>query len=57
MIGMRESKEDMRENMRPTSDLDTIFETIERIMIKVAVLIAPTDKPGENRQLNLMSIR
>ena len=45
MIGMRESKEDMRENMRPTSDLDTIFETIERIMIKVAVLIAPTDKP------------
>ena len=42
---MRESREDMRENMRPTSDLDTIFETIERMIIKVAVLMAPTDRP------------
>ena len=44
-MGIRESREDMRENMLPTSDLDTIFETIERMITKVAVLIAPTDNP------------
>ena len=44
-IGTRESKEETRENIVPISDLATIFETMERTMVEVAMLIAPTDKP------------
>ena len=45
-IGTRESKEETRENILPISDLATIFETIERTIVEVAMLIAPTDKPN-----------
>ena len=53
MIGMSESKEDMRENMLPTSDLETILETMERTTTKVAELMAPTDKPCKRGNFSL----
>ena len=45
-IGTRESMEDTRENTVPISDGATIFETMDLTIVDVAMLIAPTDKPG-----------
>ena len=45
-IGTRESMEDTRENTVPISDGATIFETMDLTIVEVAILIAPTDKPG-----------
>ena len=47
-IGTRESKEETRENILPISDLATILETMERTRVEVAMLMAPTDKPGKS---------
>ena len=45
MIGTSESREATRENMVPISDLATIFETMERTIVEMAMLMAPTDRP------------
>ena len=47
-IGMRDSKEETRENMLPISDLETIFETIDRTIVEVAKLMAPINDPEVN---------
>ena len=47
-IGMRDSKEETRENMLPISDLETIFEITDRTIVEVAKLMAPMNDPEAN---------